>query len=157
MPPVTPSPTPVATPTLTPTPTSTPGPTLTPTATPTPPPPAQAINLSTRMFVQTGDNVGIAGFIITGSAPKHLLLRVLGPSIGHGFRDVVDDPVLELHGPGGFATITNDNWRDTQEDEIEATGLPPGHGVESAIVATLAPGAYTAVARGNNQSTGVPW
>ncbi len=117
-------------------------------------PAAQALNLSTRMFVETGDRVGIAGFIITGSAPKQVLLRVLGPSMAHGFRDVLDDPVLELHGPAGFATITNDNWRDTQEEEIEATGIPPGHDVESAIVATLAPGAYTAVLRGNNQSTG---
>ncbi|HWM25372.1 MAG TPA: delta-60 repeat domain-containing protein [Chthoniobacterales bacterium] len=139
-------------PTPAPIPTATPG--VTPMPTPVPPPAAQAINLSTRMFVQSGDNVGIAGFIITGSAPKHLLLRGLGPSMGHGFRDVLDDPVLELHGPGGFATITNNNWRDTQEDEIEATGLPPGHNVESAIDATLAPGAYTAVVRGNTPGTG---
>ena len=152
--PATPTPNP-ATPTPTPTVTPPyPSPTPTPTPTPTPKPPPQTINLSTRMFVQTGDNVGIAGFIIAGSAPKRVLLRVLGPSIAYGFRDVVDDPVLELHGPGGFATIMNDNWRDTQEDEIKATGIPPGHNLESAIVATLAPGAYTAVASGNNQSTG---
>ena len=65
------------------------------------------------MRVQTGDNVGIGGFIITGSAPKHVLLRAIGPSLtGSGVPDALADPVLELHGPGTFVTITNDNWRD---------------------------------------------
>ncbi|HWN96571.1 MAG TPA: Ig-like domain-containing protein [Methylomirabilota bacterium] len=94
-----PSPTPTATPTPTPTATPTPG--------VTPPPAAQALNLSTRMRVQTGDNVGIGGFIITGSAPKHLLLRAIGPSLTQfGVPDALADTVLELHGPGGFATVT---------------------------------------------------
>ena len=65
------------------------------------------------------------------------------------------DPVLELHGPSGFTTITNNNWRDTQEAEIQATGIPPTNDLESAIVATLAPGAYTAIVRGNGNTPGV--
>jgi hypothetical protein len=124
-----------------------------PTATP-----AQAINLSTRMRVQTGDNVGIGGFIITGSSPKRLLLRGIGPSLtGLGVPNALADPVLELHGPGEFVTITNDNWRDdpAQEPEIIASGLAPSSDVESAIDATLNPGAYTAVVRGNNNGSGI--
>jgi hypothetical protein len=65
------------------------------------------------------------------------------------------DPVLELHGPTGFTTIINDNWRDTQEAEIIATGLPPTNDLESAIVATLAPGSYTVLLRGRNNTSGV--
>jgi hypothetical protein len=102
------------------------------------------------MRVQTGENVGIGGFIITGTGPKHVILRGIGPSLtGAGVPDALADPVLELHGPTGFITITNDNWRDTQEVEIQATGLPPTNNLESAIVATLPPGAYTAIVRAN--------
>ena len=157
--PATPTPTPTpATPTPTPTP-ATPTPTPTPpTPTPTPTPAAQAVNLSTRLRVQTGDNVGIGGFIIAGSAPKHLLIRAIGPSLTQfGVPNALPDPVLELHGPGAFATITNDNWRDDplQEALILATGLAPTNNLESAIDATLNPGAYTAVVRGKNNTTGV--
>ncbi len=153
---LTPVPTPTLTPTSTPTPTPTSTPTLTPTATPTPTPTTHAINLSTRMRVQTGGNVGIGGFIVTGTGPKHLILRAIGPSLTrYGIADVLADPVLELHGPGAFATITNDNWRDTQEGLIAATGLPPTNDFESAIDATLVPGAYTAVVKGKNNTSGV--
>lgn len=160
---VTPTPTITPTPGVTPTPTITPTPppgvTPAPTTTPTPSPaPAQAVNLSTRMRVQAGDNVGIGGFIITGSAPKHVLIRAIGPSLSQfGVPNVLADPVLELHGPGVFATIANDNWRDdpVQEAAIMATEIPPADNLESAIDATLNPGAYTAVVRGKNNTTGV--
>jgi Tol biopolymer transport system component len=147
-----PTPTPTATPGATPGPT----PSATPTVTPTPTPAAQAINLSTRMRVQTGDNVGIGGFIIMGTAPKHVLLRAIGPSIT-SVAGVLADPVLELHGPGAFTTIINDNWRDdpVQEAAIIATGIPPTNNLESAIDATLNPGAYTGVVMGNNNTSGV--
>ena len=148
MPTVTPTATPSATPITTPT--------ATPTTTPTPA--AQAVNLSTRLRVQSGDNVGIGGFIITGSAPKHLLLRAIGPSLTQfGVPNALADPVLELHGPAPFATITNDNWRDdpVQQALILATGLAPTDNLESAIDATLNPGAYTAVVRGKNNTSGV--
>jgi hypothetical protein len=129
-----------------------------PTPTPTPTPAAQAINLSTRMRVQTGDNVGIGGFIVTGSATKHLLIRAIGPSLaGSGVPNALADPVLELNGPGSFVTITNDNWREdpVQEALIKATGIPPTNNLESAIEARLVPGAYTAIVRGDSNTSGV--
>jgi hypothetical protein len=129
-----------------------------PTPTPFPPGTAQAINLSTRMRVQTGDNVAIGGFIITGSVAKHVLLRAVGPTlVQSGITNALPDPVMELHGPGAFATITNDNWRDdpTQEAAIIATGIPPASNLEAAIDATLNPGAYTAIVRSTNNNTGV--
>jgi subtilisin-like proprotein convertase family protein len=153
LPPPSPTPTPTQTPSPTPALTPTP-PALTPT--PTPIPAAQALNLSTRMRVQPGDNAGIGGFIITGTAPKHLLLRAIGPSLV-GVPGALADTVLELHGPGAFATITNDNWRDdpVQQAAILATGIAPTNNLESAIDTTLNPGAYTAVLRGKNNTSGV--
>ena len=108
------------------------------------------------MRVQVGDRVGIGGFIITGSAPKQVLLRAIGPSLTNfGVPDVLADPVLELHGQGTFATIVNDNWRDNQEIVIQATGIPPTNNLESAILATLNPGAYTGIIKGKNNTSGV--
>jgi hypothetical protein len=161
--PITPTPTPGVTPSPTPvTPTPTPGvtPVTTPTpgVTPTPSPASQAVNLSTRMRVQGGENVGIGGFIITGSAPKHVLLRAIGPSLAQfGVPNPLADPVLELHGPSGFTTVTNDNWREdpAQEVAIMATGLAPTNNLESAIDATLNPGTYTAIVMGKNNTSGV--
>jgi len=116
----------------------------------------KAINLSTRVLVQTGDKVGIGGFIITGTAPKHVIMRAIGPSlVRFGITDPLADPVLELHGPAGFSTIVNDNWRDTQEAEIQATGIPPIDDRESAVIVTLVPGAYTSIVRGNGGTSGV--
>ena len=105
--------------------------------------------------MQTGDNVGIGGFIIAGSAPKHVILR--GTSAMYVEFDPLVDPVLELHGPGAFATITNDNWRDdpAQAAAIMAAGLEPWHVSASAIDVTLDPGPYTAVVRGKNNTSGV--
>jgi len=110
------------------------------------------------MLVQTGANVGIGGFIITGTGPKHVLLRAIGPSlIQSGVPDALTDPILELHGPSPFVTITNDNWRDdpVQEALIIASGIPPANNLESAIDATLTPGNYTAIVRGKNNTSGV--
>jgi len=110
------------------------------------------------MRVQTGDNVGIGGFIITGTGPKHVLIRAIGPSLtAVGVADALADPVLELHGPSPFVTITDDNWRDdpAQEALIIASGIPPSDELESAIDATLAPGNYTAIVSGKNNSLGV--
>ena len=107
------------------------------------------------MLVQTGDNVGIGGFIITGSAPKRVIVRAVHCMICIPEVSPLADPVLELHGPSGFATIINDNWRDTQEAEIIATGLAPDNDSDSAIVVTLPPGNYTAIVRGKNNTSGV--
>jgi subtilisin-like proprotein convertase family protein len=154
--PLPPTPTPAPTATATVPPTATPTATAAATPTPTPSPAAQSINISTRMLVQTGDSVGIGGFIVTGSTPKHLLLRALGPSLSmFGISNPLANPVLELHGPNGFTTVINDNWRDTQEGAIAAAGLAPSNDFESAIDAILAPGSYTGIVRGLNNTTGV--
>jgi hypothetical protein len=153
-----PTPTPTATATATATATSTPTATATATATPTATPPTQAVNLSTRMRVDTGDNAGIGGFVITGSAPKRVLIRGLGPSLtqfGFSNSEVLADPTLELHGPSGFATVVNNNWKDSQQAQIQATGLAPSNDLEAAIDITLSPGAYTAVLRGNGTGVGL--
>jgi hypothetical protein len=116
----------------------------------------QLLNVSTRLRVLTGDNALIGGFIVTGHAPKKVIIRAIGPSLAvFGIPGVLANPVLELHGPSDFATITNDNWTDSQQAEIQAAGLAPGNNLESAIVATLPPGAYTAIVRGQNKGTGV--
>ena len=159
----TPSPTPTSTPKPTPTATSTPtgspapSPTATATPTPTASSPAQTINLSTRMQVASGDNVGIGGFIITGSAPKRVLLRALGPSLkAFGLTNYLANPVLELHG-GPLGTVVNDNWKDdpAQKSQIESAGLAPTDDLESAIDATLNPGSYTGVVRDKTNSSGI--
>jgi hypothetical protein len=109
------------------------------------------------MLVQTGDGVGIGGFIITGSAPKQVTVRGIGPSLaGFGVPNPLADPVLELHGPSGFTTIINDNWRDSQDGCLATPGLRPTNDLESAICgATLDPGAYTAIVRGKDNGTGI--
>jgi hypothetical protein len=119
------------------------------------PPPSQIIQLSTRMQVGVGDQVAIGGFIITGTAPKQVIVRGIGPTlIQSGIAGALADPVLELHGPGSFSAVTNDNWRDTQEQQIQGAGLAPTSNLEPAIWATLPPGAYTAILRGANNATG---
>jgi hypothetical protein len=113
-------------------------------------------NVSTRGFVGTEDNVMIGGIIILGGAQTRVLFRAIGPSLANfGIPNVLADPVLELHGPSGFVTIINDNWRDTQEAQIIGTGVPPSDNLEGAILVDLPPGAYTAIVRGKNDSVGV--
>jgi uncharacterized Zn-binding protein involved in type VI secretion len=113
-------------------------------------------NISTRALVQTGDNVMIGGLIITGSGQKNVIVRAIGPSLAqHGITNPLLDPTLELHNGNGTVIAFNDNWRDTQQTEIEATGLAPSDDRESAIVRTLAPGNYTAIVRGKNNTIGV--
>jgi len=107
--------------------------------------PSNLLNISTRLNVQTGDNVLIGGFIITGTDPKKVIVRGIGPSLGaFGVVGALADPTLELHEPDG-TVVTNDNWKDTQEAEINDTGLAPSEDLESAIVPTLDPGAYTVI------------
>jgi hypothetical protein len=150
----TPTPTPPATPTPTPgTSTPTPTPAGTPTTpTPTPTPAAQPLNLSTRMFVQTGDNVGIGGFIVTGTTSKHVVIRAVGPSLV-GLPNPLVDPVLELHGPPGFPILINDNCADTQIPPPPPFCQPGS--LEAALEVHLDPGAYTAIVRGKNNTSGV--
>jgi hypothetical protein len=109
------------------------------------------------MRVESGDDVGIGGFIITGSAPKRVLLRALGPSLTQfGLTNPLADPVLELHG-GPLGTVINDNWKDdpVQMTRIKSTGLAPTNDLEAAIDATLNPGSYTAVVNDKNNTSGI--
>jgi hypothetical protein len=117
----------------------------------------QLSNISTRAFIQTGENVLIGGFIITGTQPKKVIVRAIGPSLSSFVPIALADPVLELHDSSGALIGSNDNWRDTQEAEINATGIPPIHDLESAIVETLPANnsAYTAIVRGVNNGTGI--
>jgi len=117
-------------------------------------PPSQALNVSTRLGVLTGDNALIGGLITTGTDPKRVLIRGIGPSLSGIFTGVLADPTLELY-QGTTLLQSNDNWRTTQEAEIQATGIPPTNDLEAAIVRTLDPGNYTAVLRGSGDTTGV--
>jgi N-acetylneuraminic acid mutarotase len=122
-------------------------------------PPAKSQNIATRVEVQGNDNVLIGGFIITGTAPKKVILRAIGPSLPLGAAALAD-PVLALHFPDG-SVVTNDNWKiddqsgQSQQAIIEATTIPPASDLESALVQTLVPGNYTAIVSGNNGGTGV--
>ena len=130
----------------------------TPTPTPTPNPSGSHFtSISTRMNVGTGNNVMIAGFMIWGSQSKTVIVRVLGPTLGsYGVANVLSDPIVELHDSSGATIATNDDWQiGSQASQISSSGYAPNNSNESAIIATLAAGAYTAIVRGNNNSTGV--
>ena len=105
--------------------------------------------------METGDTVLIGGFIITGTQPKKIIVRAIGPSLP--VAGALADPVLELRDSTGALIQSNDNWRSDQEAEIMASTIPPGNNLESAIVATLAANnsAYTAIVRGVNGGTGI--
>jgi hypothetical protein len=110
-------------------------------------------NISTRGFVQTADNVMIGGIIILNDVPTEVIVRAIGPSLP--VTGKLADPTLELHNAAGDLIFFNDNWRSDQEADIIATTIPPTNDNESAIVATLDPGAYTAIVRGVDDTTGV--
>ena len=111
-------------------------------------------NISTRALVQTGDNVLIGGFIITGTQNKRVLLRAIGPSLPLAGKLI--NPVLELHDNRGALIASNDNWVDaSNRQDIVNTGAPPTDARESAILTSLAPGLYTAIVRGVGNTTGI--
>ena len=145
-------------PTPSPTPTATATATVTPTATPASTP-AKALNISTRLRVELDDRVMIGGFIITGTAPKDVVLRGIGPSlVSVGISDALADPILELRNSNGTLLSQNDNWQDdpVQAAQLMALGLAPQHPNESGIVTSLQPNAsYTAILAGKNNGTGV--
>jgi len=116
----------------------------------------QLLNVSTRMEVLTANSVLIGGFIVGGSGNIEILLRALGPTLGQlGVAGFLGDPILELHDGSGGLIMSNDNWKDSQQAAISATGKAPPDNAESAILHTFAPGNYTAIVRGKNQTTGV--
>ena len=122
-------------------------------------------NISTRSFVQTGDNVMIGGFIVQGAQPKRVILRAIGPELTqYGVPDALVNPTLELYDANGTLIASNDNWRTTiiggiitsdQRSDIRNSGYAPGDGRESAMIADLPAGNYTAIVRGANNTTGV--
>lgn len=117
------------------------------------PQPATLANISTRALVGTGENVMIGGFIITGTQAKRIVIRAIGPSLP--LPDKMLDPVLELHNSTGGMVGFNDNWgQNANSQEISASGFAPTNPGESALLVTLAPGAYTAIVRGANQTIG---
>jgi hypothetical protein len=114
-------------------------------------------NISARALVGTGDDVLIGGFIVGGNALANnaVLVRAIGPSLSQaGVTSALVDPTLELHNSTGALIASNDDWQDTQEDQITATGLAPTNPNESAIYTTLPAGNYTALVRGADDTTG---
>ena len=130
-----------------------------------PTPLAHLTNISTRALVETGDNVVIGGFIVQGSGAKRVIIRALGPELTqYGVADPLRNPTLELHNGNGDLIASNNNWVTTiiggiitqnQVRDIMNSGYAPSNGLESAIIADLQPGNYTAIVRGVNQTTGV--
>ena len=122
-------------------------------------------NISTRAFVQTGDNVVIGGFIVQGTETKRVIIRAIGPELTqYGVPNALANPTLELHDGTGVLIASNNNWATTiiggiitanQVHDIQASGHAPGDGLESAIIADLPAGNYTAIVRGVNDMTGV--
>lgn len=110
-------------------------------------------NISTRGLVQTGDGAMIGGVIIPSNVTKTVIVRAMGPSLP--LSQPLADPTLELHDGNGALVAANNNWRDTQEQELQASGIPPSNDLESAIMSTLTPGNYTAIVRGFGNATGV--
>jgi hypothetical protein len=122
-------------------------------------------NISTRAFVQTGANVMIGGFIIEGSGPKTVIVRAIGPELTRfGVPNALADPALDLHNSTGALIASNNNWQTTviggiitsdQVSAIQNSGHAPTQPSESAIIATLQPGNYTAILRGVSNTVGV--
>jgi hypothetical protein len=124
-------------------------------------------NISTRGFVQTGNNVMIGGFIIEGTGPKRVILRAIGPELSappFNIPNALANPTLELHNGNGALIARNDNWQTTiiggiitasQVSAIQNSVHAPTQPSESAIIAKLSPGSYTAIVRGVNNTIGV--
>ena len=115
--------------------------------------PAALANISTRGLVQLGNDVMIAGMIITGTQSADVVIRAIGPSLP--LENKLTDPYLELFDSNGTGIFANDNWRDAQAEYIQASGVAPSDNLESAMRLPLVPGNYTAVVRGNDAGSGV--
>jgi WD40 repeat protein len=161
-----PAPTPTATATVTPATTPSPPPSPAATATATPeespapsvlPPKSRPLNIATRGRVASGEGAMIGGFIVTGNETKKVVIRAIGPSLQSSLAGVLPDPVLELRSSDGSLLVQNDNWKDDplQAAELEANQIAPAHEFESAIIATVGPGSYTAAVKGKNGAAGI--
>ena len=113
-------------------------------------------NIATRGRVNQGENVLIAGYIVGGYKPQRVVVRAIGPSLTQfGVAGALADPFLELQNAQGTTLISNNDWQDSQKQELIDTTLPPSNDKESALVTTLTPGNYTAVISGVGGTTGV--
>jgi hypothetical protein len=113
-------------------------------------------NISTRLVVGTGENVAIGGFIVQGTGPKPVIVRAIGPSLAaFGVQGALEDPTLELFDGAGHAVVSNDDWESSAQNQQIAALLPPSDAVESAVIATLMPGNYTAILKGYQNGTGI--
>jgi hypothetical protein len=117
--------------------------------------PAKLANIATRGFIQPGDQLMIGGFIIQ-HAPVRAVVRAIGPSLlGFGISNALPDTTLQLWDQNGTMVLENDDWKTSQQQELENTGLQPSHDLEAALVTTLQPGQYTAQVRGKNEVSGI--
>jgi hypothetical protein len=114
-------------------------------------------NISTRGLVQADNNVMIGGFIVSGaSGPINLVVRALGPTLtSFGVPNALADPTLQLYDGDGTVIRFDNNWKDSQQTEIQNSGRNPPNDLEPAIAVTVSPGNYTAIVRGNNNTTGI--
>jgi len=114
------------------------------------------VNISTRGHVSGGDDVLIGGLIVNGDAGQPVVIRAMGPDLAAvGVPDALSDPTLELRDASGTLLAFNNNWRDAQEQEIQATPFAPNDNLDSTVVTSLVPGNYTAIVRGNDTATGI--
>jgi hypothetical protein len=114
------------------------------------------VNISTRGHVSGGDDVLIGGLIVKGDAGEAVVIRAVGPDLtAVGVPDALSDPTLELRDASGSLLAFNDNWRDGQEQEIQATPFAPNDNRDSSILISFVPGLYTAIVRGSDSATGV--
>jgi len=122
------------------------------------PPDVKLTNISTRGNVGSGDEVMIAGFIISSATNlgNPVVVRALGPSLARsGLSNVLQDPTIELYDANGSRLVANDNWRDTQALELTASGFSPPDERDAAMLVNLGPGSYTAIVHGKNTATGI--
>jgi hypothetical protein len=117
--------------------------------------PAKLANIATRGLIQAGDKLMIAGFIVQ-NAPVKAVVRAIGPSLlAFGINNALPDTTLQLRDQNGVVVLENDDWKTSQQQELESTGLQPSHDLEAALVTTIQPGQYTAQVRGKNNASGI--
>lgn len=117
---------------------------------------ARLLNISTRSFISSGDEVMIGGVIITGDQPLTVTFRARGPSLGaFGVPNTIDDPWMQLIDSSGSLIDQNDNWADHETVSELPAHLTPSEASEAVITRSLEPGAYTAIVRGVGDTTGV--
>jgi hypothetical protein len=116
---------------------------------------ARLANIATRGLVQPGDKLMIAGFIVQ-NGPIKVVVRAIGPSlVQFGISNALPDTSLQLRDQQGAIVLENDDWKSSQQQELESIGLQPSHDLEAALVATIQPGQYTAQARGKGDASGI--